>query len=247
MWGVVVVFNKKELTKIVVIIVAFVVLSILFLYGCNMYTTVNAQADSLPVIIIDAGHGGEDGGAVASDGTNEKDINLKIATYLNDMLTAGGFKTVMTRTKDIAIYNDGCSTIKEKKVSDMHNRLEIFNANSNSIVVSIHQNKFEQEKYFGTQVFYSPNSENSELLAENIRLSVVNMLQPDNTRENKKATKDIYLLYNATQPSVIVECGFLSNNSELSKLKTDDYQKQMAFSIYCGCVEYINSNQQVAI
>lgn len=234
------ILNKKELIKFTLIALLAVMLSVLFLYGCNMYVTANTQHKELPVIVIDAGHGGEDGGAVASDGTNEKDINLSIASYLNDMFISGGFKTKMIRTTDIAIYDEGNTTIKSKKVSDMHNRLKIFNSDSNSVVISIHQNKFEQEKYNGAQVFYSPNSKESEVLAENIRLSVVNMLQPENTRENKRATKDIYLLYNCKQPSVIVECGFLSNNNELAKLKTEEYQKQIAFSIYCGCLEYIN-------
>lgn len=241
------VVNKRELIKFTLLALLLVVLSVIFLYGCNMYVTANTQNKELPLIVIDAGHGGEDGGAVAPDGTNEKDINLSIAGYLNDMFISGGFKTKMTRTSDIAIYDEGNTTIKAKKVSDMHNRLEIFNGDPNSVVISIHQNKFEQEKYNGTQVFYSPNSEKSEQLAENIRLSVVNMLQPDNKRENKKATKDIYLLYNCKQPSVIVECGFLSNNNELTKLKTEEYQKQIAFSIYCGCLEYINSDSMVGI
>ncbi len=241
------VLNVKQVIKLILISFSAIILSILFLFGCGMYINTNTQAKQLPVIIIDAGHGGEDGGATATDGTNEKDINLQIAKYLNSFFTSGGFKTVMTRNDDIAIYDDGCTTIKSKKVSDMHNRLDIFNSDKNSIVISIHQNKFEQEKYSGTQVFYSPNSEESQKLAENIRLSVVNMLQPENTRENKKATKDIYLLYNCTQPSVIVECGFLSNNAELQKLKTEEYQKQMAFSIYCGSLEYIATKEVQSI
>lgn len=237
------VLNIKQLVKLILISFSAIILSILFLFGCGVYIKANTQADPLPVIVIDAGHGGEDGGAVAFDGTNEKDINLRIARYLNSFFISGGFKTVMTRNDDVAIYDDGCTTIKSKKVSDMHNRLDIFNSNKNSIVISIHQNKFEQEKYSGTQVFYSPNTDQSEKLAENIRMSVVNMLQPENTRENKKATKDIYLLYNATQPSVIVECGFLSNKAELEKLKTEEYKKQMAFAIYCGALEYIATKE----
>ncbi len=240
-----VVVTKKELIKYVIISLTVIFSTVILLFGCSTAINVNTTSDELPTIIIDAGHGGEDGGAVAGDGTNEKDINLQIAQNLNTMFQSGGFKTVMTRTSDIAIYDEGCSTIKEKKVSDMHNRLEIFNKDENSIIISIHQNKFEQEKYNGTQLFYSPNNEKSEVLAESIRLSVTGMLQPDNTRENKKATKDIYLLYNCKQPSVIVECGFLSNNAELEKLKTEDYQQQMAFSIYCGCIEYIINSDMV--
>ncbi|MDY2855675.1 MAG: N-acetylmuramoyl-L-alanine amidase, partial [Oscillospiraceae bacterium] len=174
--------------------------------------------------------------------TNEKDINLKIAEKLNKLFLSGGYKTEMIRTDDTAIYDKNTESIKSKKVSDMHNRLKIFNKDSNRVVISIHQNKFEQEKYSGTQIFYSPNDESSKLLAENIQSSVTGMLQPDNTRENKKAGKNIYLLYNCTNPSVIVECGFISNQSELKKLKTDEYQTQMAFSIYCGCLEYINNS-----
>lgn len=240
-----VVVTKKELIKYVIISLTVIFSTVILLFGCSTAINVNTTSDELPTIIIDAGHGGEDGGAVAGDGTNEKDINLQIAQNLNTMFQSGGFKTVMTRTSDIAIYDEDCSTIKEKKVSDMHNRLEIFNKDENSIIISIHQNKFEQEKYNGTQLFYSPNNEKSEVLAESIRLSVTGMLQPDNTRENKKATKDIYLLYNCKQPSVIVECGFLSNNAELEKLKTEDYQQQMAFSIYCGCIEYIINSDMV--
>ncbi len=239
------VISVNKFIKSIFITIVLVACSALLLVGGNAVFLVSAEESKLPTIVIDAGHGGEDGGAVANDGTNEKDINLKIAKQLNQLFTSSGFKTKMTRTTDIAIYDQGNETIKSKKVSDMHNRLKIFNEDNNSIVISIHQNKFEQEKYSGTQIFYSPNNKESEVLAENIRTSVTGMLQPDNTRENKAATKSIYLLYNCNNPSVIVECGFLSNNSELAKLKTDNYQKQMAFSIYCGCLEYINKNNMI--
>lgn len=239
------VISVNKFIKSIFITIVLVACSALLLVGGNAVFLVSAEESKLPTIVIDAGHGGEDGGAVADDGTNEKDINLKIAKQLNQLFTSSGFKTKMTRTTDIAIYDQGNETIKSKKVSDMHNRLKVFNEDNNFIVISIHQNKFEQEKYSGTQIFYSPNNKESEVLAENIRTSVTGMLQPDNTRENKAATKSIYLLYNCNNPSVIVECGFLSNNSELAKLKTDNYQKQMAFSIYCGCLEYINKNNMI--
>ena len=145
----------------------------------------------------------------------------------------------MTRTDDNSIGVKD-TTIREQKVSDMKKRLEIYNSNKENIVISIHQNKFQQEKYNGTQIFYSANNEKSSILAENIKTSVVNLLQPNNTRECKKATKEIYLLYNSKVPSVIVECGFLSNKNEAEKLKTDSYQKQLAFTIYLGVSNYIN-------
>lgn len=234
------VLSKTELVKFISIFLLVTLVSALLLLGCSVAIETSISQNTFPTIVIDAGHGGEDGGAVAYDGTNEKDINLKIAQQLNLLFKNSGFKTVMTRNSDIAIYDKGCETIKEKKVSDMHNRLEIFNNDVNSIVISIHQNKFEQEKYSGTQIFYSVNNPDSEVLAESIRLSVIGMLQPDNNRENKSATKSIYLLHNCKKPSVIVECGFISNKAELAKLKTEEYQNEMAFSIYCGCLEYIN-------
>lgn len=236
------IFSKSDILRFVKIFFSIVLIVSIFVFICG-FGSENVKIKHKPIIIIDAGHGGEDGGAVADDGTNEKDINLKIAIQLEALLESSGFDTIMTRSEDIAIYDDGCETIKTKKVSDMHNRLKLFNESENNIVISIHQNKFEQKKYNGTQVFYSPNNPESEELAESIRLSVTSMLQPDNSRELKKADKNIYLLYNCTNPSVIVECGFISNNEELEKLKTDDYQKQIAFSIYCGCVEYVNSRE----
>lgn len=237
------VLNKKDLLKVSLIITTALLFSAFVMYGCcSQITNVAKNNDSI-TIVIDAGHGGEDGGAVAGDGTLEKDINLSIATYLCQFLKNNDINIIMTRNNDIAIYDEGCSNIKEKKVSDMHNRLKIFNNNSVSMVVSIHQNKFEQSKYWGTQVFYSTNDSNSKLLAENIKKSITSMLQTENKRECKEATKSIYLLHNCQKPSVIVECGFLSNPDELAKLKTEEYQKQMAFSIFCGCMEYLVDNK----
>lgn len=216
------------------------------LYACNSNINngipVLSSSGNIPSnIVIDPGHGGEDGGAVASDGTMEKDINLSVAGYLKDMFLSGGYSVTMTRSSDCAIYDKGINTIKEKKVSDMKNRLKIFNSDNNNTVISIHQNKFTQSQYSGTQIFFSPNNKESLLLAESIKKSVTGFLQPQNTRETKSGNKSIYLLWNANVPSVIVECGFLSNDDELKKLKSGDYQKQMAFAIYCGCLEYLNT------
>lgn len=237
-------FFIKKLTLIYYIFsfalfLGFVIL-IVTAYNSISQTTSPSLKENLPTIIIDAGHGGDDGGATAN-GIVEKNINLSISKILSDIFTSNGYNVIMTRTDDKSINTDG-TTLREKKVSDMKNRLEIYNSDENNIVISIHQNKFQQEKYSGTQIFYSTNNENSKVLAESIRSSVVNLLQPENTRECKKATKEIYLLYNAKIPAVIVECGFISNYSEAEKLKTESYQKQLAFSIYLGVLDYINSN-----
>ncbi len=223
----------------------------LFLFGGLLYTafsepqTVSTAAgtkDALPIIVIDAGHGGEDGGAGAN-GVLEKDVNLAIALRLRDMLTAGGYKVVMTRDSDVSIYDSSASTTREKKVSDLNNRVKIINGSSDNILVSIHQNKFEQSKYSGAQIFYSQNDPKSFRLAEEIRRSVTGMLQPENKRELKPAEKNIFILSKAEVPAVIVECGFLSNEDEAARLADEDYQKQMAFAVFCGIEGYNKNNK----
>lgn len=189
-----------------------------------------------PCLLIDPGHGGADGGAVAADGTQEKDLNLSIGLLLRDMLRIMGYEVRMTRTEDISIHSPDCKTLREQKVGDMKNRLAMYE--EASLVVGIHQNKFEIPKYSGTQVFYSVNNPESKLLATELRESVLGLLQPENTRELKKADANIYLLSKTTVPAVLVECGFLSNLEELQKLKDPAYQAQMAFAIAGGVMQY---------
>ncbi len=192
-----------------------------------------APAD--PLILIDPGHGGADGGAVAPDGTQEKDINLAISLPLSDMLRIMGYSVSMTRTTDEMVGGVG-STMRERKVSDTKNRLA--QAEQATVTISIHQNKFTQSQYDGAQVFYSGNHEESRPLAAAIRESIIGLLQPDNTRELKKGDSNIYLLDKASRPVVLVECGFLSNDAELQKLKNPDYQRQMAFAVAGGILQY---------
>lgn len=199
---------------------------------------VSNLADQTKTIIIDAGHGGFDGGAQAEDGTQEKDINLLIANNLQNFLKLGGFDVIMTRTSDEGIEDDNTDTIAHRKVSDMKKRLKIINQNPDAIFVSIHLNKFTTSSAKGAQVFYSPNTIESKTLAECIQKSTVSLIQPENERIAKKGDKTIYLLKNSSIPSVIVECGFLSNKEDLTLLKDKEYQLKMAFSIYCGILEY---------
>lgn len=237
--------------KIKVYVICSITLMCAFLFGGLLYNAFrdepvlsvsSPQENEEPVIIIDAGHGGEDGGASAN-GILEKDINLSIALKLRDMLSAGGYKTEMTRDSDVSIYDSSSQTTRQKKVSDLKNRTAIINKSRNNILVSIHQNKFEQEQYFGTQIFYSKNDPQSEKLAEEIRRSVTGLLQPDNKRELKPADDSIYILSKAEVPAVIVECGFLSNPSEAEKLSQEEYQQQMAFAVYCGIMSYTARNR----
>lgn len=200
----------------------------------------DAVLSSLPVIIIDAGHGGFDGGAVAVDGTVEKDINLKISLYLQEYLDVFGFDTLLTRDSDKSLENEGLETIKKKKTSDIHNRMKIMEETENAIFISIHQNHYPVEKYSGLQVFYSPEfSEKSSVLAQNIQETVTGILQPDNDRLIKQCGTSVYLMYNAVKPAVLVECGFLSNINETQRLKTDEYQKALAFCIALGVQKYV--------
>lgn len=193
------------------------------------------------IVVIDAGHGGEDSGAVANS-VLEKDINLEIALKLRDMLKASGIEVKMIRESDVSIYDTASGTIRERKVSDLKNRVKIVNNNKKNILVSIHQNKFEQSKYSGAQMFYSTNNDKSQILAENIRKSITGLIQPENKRELKKGGSDIYLLNKAAVPAVIVECGFISNEEEAKNLSNEEYQSKMAFAIYCGILEYKNKN-----
>lgn len=196
-----------------------------------------------PTIIIDAGHGGEDGGAEV-DGVLEKDINLSVARKTADILRLSGYQVKEVRDKDISVYSDEAETLREKKVSDLNNRVNLFNESKSNIVVSIHQNKFENSKYHGTQIFYSMNDPQSAQLAKAIQTSVVMLLQNDNTRELKPVSKGIYTMEHTKVPAVIVECGFLSNSDELKKLKDKTYQQEMAYAIAMGVIDSQNQRNQ---
>ncbi len=200
------------------------------------------NAAGLPTIIVDAGHGGIDGGAVGADGTVEKGINLAISKQLEQVLIALGFEVVMTRTEDTLIGDSSADTVRQQKVSDIKRRLAMTEKHDNALLVSIHQNKYSVEKYDGAQVFYAPNGEESKQLAELIQQSIVSRLQPENERAIKVSGKEIYLLYHSKIPSVMVECGFLSNRAELQKLKDEEYQKQMSFAIACAIVDYCQAS-----
>ncbi len=220
------------------------VLSVCFFSVFPKNTSIaSATPKATKQIILDAGHGGFDGGAVANDGTVEKDINLEICLTLENMLKQNGFEVIMTRTDDTATDSTDSEKISARKKSDLKNRLELMNKYSDAVFVSVHLNKFTTSAANGSQVFYSGRDEKSKQLGEKIQSYIIRFLQPENTRVNKKATSSTYLLYNATVPAVLVECGFLSNSSELTKLKDPLYQKKMAFSIFCGIADFFNNKE----
>ena len=216
--------NKKIPTFYALCFILFAIFCIIMVsvfFRLNPTKSVMTENKTEPIIVIDAGHGGEDGGAVSESGVLEKDINLSIANNSADLLKIFGYKVVQTRTDDVSLDN-GEDSVHSRKVADLKKRLEIFNSDKNNVVISIHQNKFSQSKYYGTQIFYSPNNSQSQNLAECIRNSVKKCLQPNNERQCKKADGSIYLLKKAENPSVIVECGFLSNQTECQKLAEED-------------------------
>ena len=194
---------------------------------------------ALPVIILDAGHGGIDSGCVSVNGAEEKDINLNILLKLREMLRVTGFDVTVTRDTDRSIHDTGVTGLGNQKKSDMENRLEIINSEENAVFVSIHQNQFTDPKYYGAQMFYPLESERSERLATIMQRSFVGFLQPENSREIKPVGSEIYLLHFAKCPAVMAECGFLSNPDEAAKLESDDYQSKVAFTIFKGLCDFI--------
>lgn len=232
--------NKVSILFYSTILCCCTIVAVLIGNACSIVTK---QASSynhgyFPTIVIDAGHGGEDGGTQGASGVLEKDINLSIAKMLKKMLLSTGFRVEMTRDEDVSIYDSSAKTVRQKKVSDLKNRLKIINSNENGVLISVHQNKFTDSKYSGAQVFYSQNNQMSRDLAEQMKKSITGLLQPENTREIKPCDKNIFILWQSKIPAVIVECGFLSNFEEESKLKNPEYQKQMAFAIYCGFLQF---------
>lgn len=200
------------------------------------------SADAIPyekIIIIDAGHGGEDPGAVGVNGSLEKDLNLDIALQIGKMLEEKGYIIVYTRTDDRLLYTEEENIKGIRKISDLKNRCKVAERYPESMFISIHMNSFGSEKYSGLQVYYSEKNDQSRNLADSIQNKVRDNLQPDNNRVIK-AAKDMYLLENMENNAVLIECGFLTNKEECKKLSEKEYQKQLSFSIVCGIIEYMD-------
>lgn len=201
-------------------------------------TTQNDTAYKRFTVVIDAGHGGEDGGAVSASGIAEKDINLAIAKKLECLLEMNGINVVMTRETDVLLYDRNTNYKGRKKALDLAARRRIGEETENSVFVSIHLNSYPQAQYRGLQVWYSPNNEQSRILAECIQSTVREALQPENDRSVKQATSSIYLLHHLTSPAVLVECGFLSNPEEAALLASDDYQNELAFLLFTAILNH---------
>ncbi|MBR4887578.1 MAG: N-acetylmuramoyl-L-alanine amidase [Clostridia bacterium] len=236
--------TEKSVTLYVVIFTCML-LTMLHLVTASI-ERISQTADSLrigaPVIVIDAGHGGEDGGAEAN-GVLEKDINLQIAQILEVLLRTNGFDVLMLREEDIDLGDDTLETVRERKVSDLKRRAELVKEAGNCILISIHQNYFEEPQYSGAQAFFSPQNPKSELLGDFIQTAVKGHLQANNKREIKPGA-NIWLLEHVSVPAVLVECGFLSNSEEAVLLSTKEYQQQIALCIFGGVCDYLHTENE---
>ncbi|MBQ8321964.1 MAG: N-acetylmuramoyl-L-alanine amidase [Clostridia bacterium] len=209
-------------------------------YGEELFIEASKEINNSKIVIVDAGHGGEDGGASGADGTLEKDLNLQLALEVGARFEEAGYAVVYTRTDDRLLYLPEEDVKGIRKISDLKNRCKVAEMYPDSVFVSIHMNSFGDSKYSGLQVYYSIENEASERIARAVQEQVRADVQPDNNRKIK-AGKGIYLLENISNPAVLVECGFLTNAEECKKLSEKEYQKQLSFSIVCGIINSIEN------
>lgn len=202
--------------------------------------TVSSTPASGKVVILDAGHGKPDEGAESSHGTTEAETNLKIALKVQNLLEQSGSTVILTRSDENGIYDVDKTTLKQKKISDIHNRVKIGNESSADIFVSIHLNKIPQEQYWGWQCFYKQGNEASTKLAKLLQSNLNEAVQKDNKRVAMKLD-NVYIIKKIEIPTSIVECGFLSNQEEEKLLLDDNYQDKLAWGIYSGIMEYFKN------
>lgn len=235
--------NPRSMKLTFILIGCFVVLAICARLTERALPTSGAAASDKPVIVLDAGHGGLDSGAVGSSGTLEKDVNLSVVLTLRDMFQMSGFEVVLTRDQDISIYDDGVVGIRNQKLNDMDNRLKIIQSYPDSIFLCVHQNNYTDPRYFGAQMFYNNNNPQNRTLAQIMQNSFVK-LQPENDREIKLSGEELFLLKSNKNPSLMIECGFLSNPDEERDLSTWEYQQKVAFTIYSGVMEFLDATTE---
>ena len=229
----------KAMARTVTVYALVVILFLILSYLGNEATTAIAQRipmDRHHTIIIDAGHGGEDGGAVSVTGEKESVINLQISLRLNDLLHLMGYQTRMIRTTDESVADSG-DTIAARKAADLKARTRTVNETDSGILISIHQNTFPQDQYYGAQIFYAPD-EKSRNMAEILQKVFADTLNPGSKRKAKKAD-GIYLMQNIQNTGVLIECGFLSNHQEEALLKSDKYQQKICCVIASSLGQFL--------
>lgn len=226
----------------VILLCAILFVSVLSL-GLYVRQSPAVETGSVPgagkKIVLDAGHGAPDGGTEGKLGVLEKDLNLAVTKLLQGYLEQSGAQVILTRADDDGVYDAGSHSIRQKKRTDLKNREAMIADTDAEFFVSIHMNHFSDSKYSGPQVFYSKNHPDSKGFAESVQASMIRILKPLSERQVKQAGKEIYLLSKTNIPSILIECGFLSNEAEEKLLVDPAYQKKLAWAIYCGVVEYL--------
>lgn len=195
-------------------------------------------AEEGPVLVLDAGHGGEDGGAVSLTGVAESGFNLAITLRVDQLLGFCGAPPVVLREEDVSLHDQGADTLREKKASDLRNRVQAVEQVGDAVLLSVHQNTFTDKKYHGAQVFYAP-TEGSQALAEAMQEALRTALDPENSRQAKPIPDSVYLMNHVSCPAVLVECGFLSNPEEEALLRSADYQIRLAAVLAGVCLREI--------
>lgn len=231
-----IVLTKRKI-RITILIVFFLVFGVTFLNDKKEGVPTVSLPVSGKTVVIDAGHGKPDEGAQSSRGTTEAETNLKIALKLKNLLEQSGSSVILTRSDENAIYDLDAKTLKQKKISDIHNRVKIGNESSADIFVSIHLNKIPQQQYDGWQTFYNAQNQDGQKLAVAIQNNLNKAIQKENNRV-AKSIDNIYIVKHVEIPTTIVECGFLSNPDEEKKLLEDEYQNRLAWGIYNGIIDY---------
>lgn len=228
--------NHKSLrVRIAIFSFLFLMIFVPLLLSCGREDW-NATFGEETVFVLDAGHGGEDCGAIGSNGVYEKDLNFAITTELGRQLTDMGYAVVYTRTEDKLLYAEEENIKGLRKIYDLKNRVKIAKQHSNAVFISLHMNSFTDPKYSGLQVFFSENNELSNALASSIQRQVKEKLQPQNNRRIRGGN-GLYLMDHLECAAILIECGFISNPQECENLCEKEYQKQLCFAILCGIME----------
>ena len=227
--------------KLSVFFYCLTIVAVLFLaqWGSRAVTVIvqNSPLERERCMIIDPGHGGEDGGAISCTGIVESAYNLDISLRLRDLFRLLGYDTQMTRSRDVSIYTKG-ETLAQKKMSDLKERVRIVSETENALLLSIHQNTFSDSRYSGAQVFYA-DTDGSEALAKQLQSALTETLSQSGNRTCKKSS-GVYLMEHISCPGVLIECGFLSNPQEEAKLRDPDYQKLLCCAITAAVNQYLS-------
>ncbi|MBQ8311143.1 MAG: N-acetylmuramoyl-L-alanine amidase [Clostridia bacterium] len=229
--------------RILIFLLIFAMIAASFTYLAQKYNSPSQAAQQseavspIRCVVLDAGHGGEDGGAVSASGLVEKDINLQLTLLLRDLLVANGVEVIMTRDTDTLLYDRTVDYHGRKKALDLAARKKIAEETPNSVFVSIHMNTYPLPTCRGLQVWYSPNNKSSFEIAQQIQSTARSLLQPENDRQVKAAGSSIYLLHHLQTPAVLIECGFLSTPEEAERLADTEYQRMLAFTVFLALMQ----------